>query len=174
MLFRWKNALHIASKNRSYLQLCPHLGSRSGEVMYWAKIILTSNSLVRLCQKRSVSESKLSGHQSASHCWLIVFSYEFNSLWPSDAIWCHKTWSTLVQVVGCCLTAPNHYLNRCWLNPNEVLWPSPESNFTLSVQATVIYNEFENYILKLLPHLPGAHEKIDLRVTDLAMLSLAW
>ena len=28
-----------------------------------------------------------------------------NSLWPSDAIWCHRTWSTLAQVMACSLTA---------------------------------------------------------------------
>ena len=37
------------------------------------------------------------------------------SLWPSDAIWRHGSWSTLVQVMVCCLTAPSHYLNQCWL-----------------------------------------------------------
>ena len=40
---------------------------------------------------------------------------QVNSLWPSDAIW--RQWSrlTLVQVMACCLTAPSHYLNQCWL-----------------------------------------------------------
>ena len=38
-----------------------------------------------------------------------------NSLWPSDTIWRHKSGSTLDQVMACCLTAPSHYLNQCWL-----------------------------------------------------------
>ena len=38
-----------------------------------------------------------------------------NSLGPSDAIWRWRSWSTLVQVMACCLTAPSHYLNQCWL-----------------------------------------------------------
>ena len=38
-----------------------------------------------------------------------------NSLWPSDAIWRQGSRSTLVQVMACCLTAPRHYLNQCWL-----------------------------------------------------------
>ena len=38
-----------------------------------------------------------------------------NSLWPSDAIWRQGSRSTLVQVMTCCLTAPSHYLNQCWL-----------------------------------------------------------
>ena len=38
-----------------------------------------------------------------------------NSLWPTDAIWRHRSGSTLAQVMACCLTAPSHYLNQCWL-----------------------------------------------------------
>ena len=38
---------------------------------------------------------------------------QFNSLWPSDTIWRHKSGSTLDQVMACCLTAPSHYLNQC-------------------------------------------------------------
>ena len=49
-----------------------------------------------------------------------------NSLGPSDAIWSWRSWSTLVQVKACCLTAPSHYLNQCWLIISKVLWHSPE------------------------------------------------
>ena len=38
-----------------------------------------------------------------------------NSLWPNDAIWRHGSGSTLAKVMACCLTAPSHYLNQCWL-----------------------------------------------------------
>ena len=43
-----------------------------------------------------------------------------NSLWPSDAIWRQRSGSTLAQVMACCLTAPSHYLNQCWLIISEV------------------------------------------------------
>ena len=36
-----------------------------------------------------------------------------NSLWSSDVIWRQRSWSTLAQVMACCLTAPSHYLNQC-------------------------------------------------------------
>ena len=49
-----------------------------------------------------------------------------NSLGPSDAIWCWRSWSTLVQVMACCLTAPSYYLNQCWLIISKVLWHSSE------------------------------------------------
>ena len=46
----------------------------------------------------------------------IAFLWDaINSLWPSDAIWSHVSGSTLAQVMACCLTAPSHYLNHCWL-----------------------------------------------------------
>ena len=50
---------------------------------------------------------------------------EFNSLWPGDAIWQQGTMSTLAQVMACCLTAPSHYLNQCWLI-SKVPWHSSE------------------------------------------------
>ena len=42
-----------------------------------------------------------------------------NSLWPSDAIWRHRSGSTLFQVMACCLTAPSHNLTICWLITSE-------------------------------------------------------
>ena len=33
---------------------------------------------------------------------------------PSDAMWWHRTESTLVQVMPCFLMTPNHHLNQCW------------------------------------------------------------
>ena len=44
----------------------------------------------------------------------------FNSLRPSDAIWRHISGSTLAQVMACCLKAPSHYLNQCWLIISKV------------------------------------------------------
>ena len=41
--------------------------------------------------------------------------WHVNSLWHSDAIWQLRSGSTLVQLMVCCLTAPSHYMNQCWL-----------------------------------------------------------
>ena len=35
-------------------------------------------------------------------------------------IWHYKTWSVLVQITACCLMAPSHYLNQCWLIISKV------------------------------------------------------
>ena len=43
-----------------------------------------------------------------------------NSLRPSDAICRHISESTLAQVMACCLTAPSHYMNQCWLIISKV------------------------------------------------------
>ena len=53
-----------------------------------------------------------------------------NSFCPRDAIWQHRSGSTLAQVMACCLTAPSRYLNQCWLIISKVHWHSSEGNFT--------------------------------------------
>ena len=57
-------------------------------------------------------------------CYYHSFIIIFNSLGPSDAIWHWRSWSTLVQVMACCLTTPSYYLNWCWLIISKVLWHS--------------------------------------------------
>ena len=88
--------------------------------------------------------------------WLI------NTMCPSDTLWWNITGSTLAQVMDCCLTAPSHYLNQCWLLIGEILWHSPQSNFTANAQATILYTvmSLKFTLLKSLPHLPGSSELI--------------
>ena len=72
------------------------------------------------------------------------------ALWPSDGIWQHRFRSTLTQIMACCLTTPSHYLNRHWLIMNEVLWHSPDINFTGNTQYINLFNEFENHAFKII------------------------
>ena len=74
--------------------------------------------------------------------------YLFNSLRPSDAIWRQWSWTTLAQVMACCLTAPSHYLNQCWLIIRGVLWHTSESSFAGIAQGIDSGYEFEKDILK--------------------------
>ena len=53
--------------------------------------------------------------------------------------------------------APTHYLNQCWFNVSEILWHSPESNFTASAQATTCMISLNIILLKLQPHYPWAN-----------------
>ena len=53
--------------------------------------------------------------------------FVINSLWLSDGMLQHRYWSTLAQVMACCLMAPSHYLNQCWLIMKGIWWCSHES-----------------------------------------------
>ena len=72
-----------------------------------------------------------------------VYSCKLNSLWPSDAILRHRSGSTLVQIMACCLTAPSHYLNLCWLI-STVKWHSSKGKFTRDDSAINHWNYLEN------------------------------
>ena len=72
---------------------------------------------------------------------------EFNALWSSNTIWWHGTGSTLVQIMACCLSAPNHYLNQCWLIISEALRHSLEGIFMRN--APDIYFLYEIYQIKI-------------------------
>ena len=51
-------------------------------------------------------------------------SHHGASLGPSDIIWREGYWSTLTQVMACCLMAPSHNLNQYWLE-NHGFQPIP-------------------------------------------------
>ena len=72
-----------------------------------------------------------------------------NSLWPSDVIWRQIFGSTLVQVMDCCLTAPNHYLNQCWLIIIKVQWHSSDPNFTRDTSDINHLNKLESYLFRI-------------------------
>ena len=76
------------------------------------------------------------------------------SLGPNEFIqWLLQKWSdtgsTLAQVMACCLMAPSHYLNQCWLIISKVLLLSCEGNFTRDASIINHYNLFENYMSKI-------------------------
>ena len=69
----------------------------------------------------------------------------------------NRTWSTSAQVMACCLTAPIHHMNQCWLNIREVLWHLSESNFTGNIGDTFLIcvvnsSTYGNHIFPLRGH----------------------
>ena len=56
-----------------------------------------------------------------------------------------------------CLTAPSSYLNQCWFLISEVLWHSPESNFTSTLAPKLLFSWWfrKLYILKIIATSPG-------------------
>ena len=83
-----------------------------------------------------------------------------NSLWPSNTLWCLRSWSPLVQVMVCCLIAPNHYLNQCWLHLIEILCHSFHGNIYFNTQDINPQDLFEIYTFKIGAHVPGNNELI--------------
>ena len=100
----------------------------------------------------ALSFCQVTGTQQIGTCRFYVFEWVavtwFNSLRPSDAIWRQWSWTTLAQVMACCLTAPSHYLNQCWLIIRGVLWHTSESSFAGIAQGIDSGHEFEKDILK--------------------------
>ena len=85
--------------------LCCHLvalGNNDGDLVCHEHFIVHTHYLNQ-CWPRSMMPYGITRPQ-----WV-------NSLRPSDAIWWHRSGSTLARVMACCLTAPSHYLNQCWL-----------------------------------------------------------
>ena len=60
------------------------------------------------------------------------FQTLINRLWPGDAIWRHRTWSALVQIMACCPTSPSHYMKQLWLIISEVFRPSPDMRLKIT------------------------------------------
>ena len=44
-----------------------------------------------------------------------------------------------------CLMALSHYLNQFWLTISQELWHSPENNFMVNGQVTILYNRHESF-----------------------------
>ena len=80
-----------------------------------------------------------------------------------------RSGSALSQEMACCLTAPSHYLNQCWLIFSKVQWHSVEGNLTRDSSPINHYNKLENYLSKIYLNLPGANE-----LSTLLSISSQW
>ena len=67
-----------------------------------------------------------------------------NSLWPSDVKWWPRAESVLVQVLACCLIAPNYSISQCWLIIEGVLCHWPVRNFTRSAHELYPLHVFQD------------------------------
>ena len=80
--------------------------------------------------------------------------WHVNPLWYSDAIWQLRSGSTLAKLTVCCLTAPSHYLNQCWLI--NLLRGMHQRAISQEVLKNSICNINEKFtLLKYFEHLPG-------------------
>ena len=76
-------------------------------------------------------------------CFGYIDDTRFNLLRPSNVIWPQRYWLTMAQNMAWCLTAPNHYLNQCWLQ-------------TMGIQI-----QFESEFPKIFMHLSADNESIN-------------
>ena len=60
-----------------------------------------------------------------------------------NAIWCYKTCSPLIQIMGCCLKAPNHYhepmMTFCQMHPEEQTSVKSKSSTNIFLQEKVLF-----------------------------------
>ena len=78
-----------------------------------------------------------------------------NPLWPSDAIWRHRSGSSLAQVMACSLATTSHYLNQRWLITKVFCGFYPRA-----ISQKMLMNLIRNMcseitLLNFLPHPPG-------------------
>ena len=78
-----------------------------------------------------------------------------NSLWPSFNIFWYRSGSTLAQAVACCLMAPRHYLNQCWLKINEVAFTWGRIPQEM-LKTSILDMSLTVQKLRLQLHLPGS------------------
>ena len=83
-----------------------------------------------------------------------------NSLWPSDTIRWQRTESILAQAVACCLTAPSHYLNQCWLISKVLHGIHRRALSWEDLKIPISKNWWKITFLKSHSDLPGANESI--------------
>ena len=62
--------------------------------------------------------------------------------------------STLVPVMACCLKAPSHYLNQCWLIISKVLWHSSEDIIMRRFEDTNQQSKIEGCFLRTILRSP--------------------
>ena len=101
---------------------------------------------------------------------MLCLHTNFNSLWPSYAIWRHRTGATLVQMM-----APGHHPNQHWLIISKDQWKSPGGNFHkkyLNHQSLKMTLKMTNP--KFHSTLPGANESIINACTTFICLYLRW
>ena len=105
--------------------------------------------------------------------WFISW---INSFRPSDAIWSQRSGSTLAQVMVCCLMAPSHDLNQCWLIIRKVQWHPSESNLARIPQPSITeISSLKITNLECCSNLTGANElTIRLQYVCPRFGSLAW
>ena len=87
-----------------------------------------------------------------------TFLVFWTHLWTSETLRWHRSGSILVQVMACCLTAPNHYLNQCWLIICKVQQHWSQGKFDKIPMLSISKISLKITYLNFDSNLPGASE----------------
>ena len=104
-----------------------------------------------------LAQAKFNWHNQILVNWDDWLTINFNSLWPIDTIWWHRSGSTLAQVMACCLMPPSHYLHQCWLIIGKVQL-HPASEIQEIPQPSITTINWKVTYLKFHSNLSGANE----------------
>ena len=133
--------IHLSLYLFLQVQMTISIGSDNGLALKWQQAITQTNDVkVIQCHKVSLDYNELIVNIVAAGDLWPLLPTEINSLGPSDAIWRQTSGSTLAQVMACCLTAPSHNLNQCWLIITKVEWHSSKGKFTRDTSAINHWN----------------------------------
>ena len=124
------NAVHIMLQtfgHQLYIYIYIYIPVQKLKQVF-SKLHFATHDFKERCDLAMVSR-KVHGIARDSDFW-IVKQTALNPLWPNDAIWRHRSGSTLAQVMACCLTAPSHYLNQFWLIISKIQLHSSDGSFT--------------------------------------------
>ena len=124
-VWRFSSALHIEHifENITYITKkdikvsCQNFGY---QLWFCTRLLMMSQHWFRISGNGLVTSIILESIVHGANCWSSHgwLTQRYN-LWPSDAIWRHKSGSTLAQVMACCLMAPSHYLNNVDSSPKR-------------------------------------------------------
>ena len=81
-----------------------------------------------------------------------MLGLKLNHVSKRGHIWQHSTGSTLTQVIACCLKAPSHYPDQCWLI-SKVPWHS-SGVIVIRYEDTNQVHKIEYYIFKITSRSP--------------------
>ena len=135
----WRGLIELTSIpikriTQSYYHLIFLIGLER-QYLYWDKALVVRCLMVWLKNWHIYASSGINEvnlcPETMWHC--VNWDNLINSLRTNDTIWWQGSSSALVQAMACCLTAPSHYLNQCWLIISEVRRHSPGRNFMRDV-----------------------------------------
>ena len=157
--FQWN--LHQYTKQYySYKKMDLKMSSATGWSFYLGTLVCVKWLSLKDLLKYLMSKTWSSVYLQMEQCWQLSLAcflhipMVIDSLWPSDVTWRHRFGSTLAEVMAWCLTAPSHYMNKCWLIISKVLCQSSNGIIIRKSEDINMHSKVEICIFKIAPQSP--------------------